>query len=47
MNPRDKIPKHLPCHTCLVVVMCIGVSINHLFETCQILKDWFDERETM
>ena len=44
MNPREKIPKKLPCRTCLVVVMCLGESLSKLFETCPILQEWLNEQ---
>jgi len=40
MKSRDKIPKHLPCHTCLVLPMCFEKAWFYLFVNCPILEKW-------
>lgn len=45
MKARDKVPKILPCHTCITLAMCLGKSFSGLFETCPILIEWFKKSE--
>jgi hypothetical protein len=46
MKSIDKIPKHLPCSTCLVLAICINKTLSNIFDECPILQEWYKNKTT-